>query len=111
MTGRPDLEIDGLDRAEGAFGLAQTLVGPHDIAGSERGLLEIGADDVEAIEFGLGLDATGVAGEGEAVVGDGQGEVLGHLVPMEHRTAAQPDLLCAAPRPGLAARGLAYLPH
>src|SRR5260370_40398868 len=44
MVDRPDLEIDGLDRAEGAFGLAQTLVGPHDIAGSERGLLEIGAD-------------------------------------------------------------------
>jgi hypothetical protein len=46
---RSDLEIGVGDGAEGAFGLAQALAGPHDIAGSERGFVfEIGADDLEA---------------------------------------------------------------
>ena len=49
VVDRSDLEIDRLDGPEGAFGLAQTLVDPHDIAGRERCLVEIGADDIEAI--------------------------------------------------------------
>ena len=39
---------------------------------------------VEAIEDGLGGDLGGLAGEGEAGVGDVEGEVLGHLVPVDH---------------------------
>ena len=78
-----DFEIDRLDGTEGALGLAQALVGAHDIAGSERGFVEIGADDIEAVEFALSLDGIDVADEGEAVVGDGQSEVLGHLCAAE----------------------------
>src|SRR6476660_9284227 len=48
VVDRSDLKIDGLDGPKGAFGLAQALVDPHDITCSERCLLEIGADEIEA---------------------------------------------------------------
>jgi transposase len=109
MVDRSDLEIDGLDRTEGTLGLAQALVDPHDIAGSQRGFVKIGADDVEAIEFALGLDGIGVACEGKLLIGDGQDEVLGHLVAIEHGASGEADLVGPAQRLALAADGLGHL--
>src|SRR6478736_59693 len=109
VVDRPDLKIDGLDGPERAFGLAQALIEPHDIAGGERCLVEIGADDIEAIEPALGLDGLGVAVEAERIVGDGQDEVLGHLMPIEHRTGGEADLVGAAQRFGLAGDSFGHL--
>ena len=63
---------------------------------------EAGAHDVDAVEGGLGGDLGGLAGEGEAGVGDVEGEVLGHLVPVDH--GADPRPISALPRSGLVAR-------
>jgi len=45
----------------------------------------------DAIEPGLGRDLVLLAAEGKASVGDLQGEVLLHLVRVDHRTDRQAD--------------------
>jgi hypothetical protein len=63
-----------------------------------------GADDVEAAQCRLGLDADAVAREAEGVVGDGQLEVLGHPE-LDDLAHAQADLVApgelARVHPGL----------
>ena len=55
---------------------ARGLVGVDGLVGGDGVGGEAGADDVDAVEPGLGGDAGFVAGPGEVVVGDGDGEVL-----------------------------------
>ena len=98
MMDRPDLEIDGLDASKGAFDLGEIFVGPDGRGGVERLGLEVGAQHIDAIERGFGVDLRGLALEGEIVVGDGEDEVLGHFVTIDHGTDRERDLVLAAQR-------------
>src|SRR5207237_4803139 len=59
-----DIEIDGLQAAEGAFGPRQILVGLHRFAGIEMLGRHGCADHVDGIEAGFRLDLLGPALEG-----------------------------------------------
>ena len=66
---------------------------------------QAGAQHVDPVEGGLGGDRLGVAGEGEGLVGDLEGEVFGHLVVVDHLAHPQRDLVFAAQRAFGAAGG------
>ncbi len=87
----PDLEIDGLEAAAGALDAAEPLVGAHRVCGAEVAGGQAGAEDVEAVELGLLGAALPVAPEGEAVCGDLQVAVLGHLALGDDLAPAQAD--------------------
>ena len=80
VVDRPDVQIDGLQAAEGALDAGEALVGADHVIGGQSFVLDTGADDIKAVEPRLGGDAVGIAGEGEAVCGDGDVEQLGELV-------------------------------
>src|SRR6516165_1947233 len=75
-----EVQIDGLQAAEGALDMGKVLVGPDNALGRQRFALDAGADDVKTIEPGLSSDARGVAGEAEAVFGDADVKQLGELI-------------------------------
>src|SRR6201987_4038769 len=60
MKHRTQLEIDGLQRAEGVLDAAETFVGAHCRGGVGLRGWQIGADHIDAVERGLGGDAAGV---------------------------------------------------
>jgi len=99
---RPDLEIDRLDAAEGA--LHEGFVATHRGGVVESGGGQAGTDDVEAVEGRLSGDFVGLAGDGEAGVGNIEGEVLGHFVLVEHGADLQADF-------GFAVQRLAFADH
>ncbi len=66
--------------AEGALDAGEALIGADHVIGGQGFVLDIGADDVEAVEPRLGGDPLGIAGEGEAVFANGDVEQLGELV-------------------------------
>jgi hypothetical protein len=105
MVDGSDLEIDGLDRAEGALDEGEALVCGDRLGGGEGRDRHGGANDVEAVEGGFVIDVIGLAHGGEAVVGDGELEVLGHLVAIEHLADRHADLVFAAQPPALALGG------
>ena len=74
-----DLEIDRLHRAKGALDLRQGFVMAHTTRAIQALWADRGADDINAIEGRLRGNGVLLAGEGERRVGDGEGEVLGHL--------------------------------
>ena len=85
----------------------QTLFHHHDpkhgICDSPHGLgRHAGADDVEAIEPGLGRDRLVAAALGQAVFADGQFEGLGHLAPLGDGSDRQADLVLAGQGAALA---------
>ena len=75
-----EVQIDGLQAAEGALDMGKVLVGTDNALGRQRFALDAGADDVKTIEPGLSSDARGVAGEAEAVFGDADVKQLGELI-------------------------------
>ena len=94
-----------LDRAERAFGHLELLVGADGRARAESLGRAGGADDVEAVERGLGGDLVGLALVGEVAVGDLEFEVLGDLELVDDAPDALADLAGvgvaqAAARPG-----------
>src|SRR5450759_1440602 len=94
------VQVDGFEGSEVAFHPGQRLVGRHYLGGVHLLGPDGGADDVEPVQGGLGGDGFGVAGEGERVVGDGQGGVLGHLVAADDLADPDPDLPGAGQAPG-----------
>jgi hypothetical protein len=62
MKHRTQLEIDGLQRAEGVLDAAETFVGAHCRGGVGLRGWQIGADHIDAVERGLGGDAEGGLG-------------------------------------------------
>ena len=98
MMDGPDFEIDGLEAAEGALDGCEIFVGPDGGGGIERFGLKVGAQDIDAVEHGLGVDLFGLALERQIIVGDGDGEVFGHLVMVDHRTDRERDFILAAQR-------------
>ena len=95
VVDRADLELGAFQGAEGALDLFEVLVGAHDLAGGELGVCDAGAQHVDAVEGGLGVDLVGLALEGEAGVGDLDLEVLADLVALERGPTASP--IWAAP--------------
>jgi len=53
-------EIDGLQRAESVLDAAETFVGAHRGGGIGVCGRQVGADDIDAVERGLGGDTEGV---------------------------------------------------
>src|SRR5512132_2616035 len=86
MEDRADIEVDGLQRTEGALDLSQALIRAHGGAGIEGLGRHGGAQDIEAVERRLGGDAGVIAGKRKIVVADGDAEVLGDLAAAEHGT-------------------------
>jgi len=102
---RPDLEIDGLDAAEGPFHSGERFVAAHR-AGIIKGFRrQAGAHDIEAVGCGFGGDLIVLAGETEAGICNIEAEVLGHLVLADHGADLQRDLGGASQRSALALDG------
>src|ERR1700687_5719735 len=74
-----DVEL-AVEGAEEPLDVFESLVAQHHIVAFEGLFGQAGAQHVDAVEGGLGGDRVVVAGERERFVGDGEGEVFGHLV-------------------------------
>ena len=109
MVDGADLEIHGLETAEGALDRGQSLVGAHCILGVYALALQIGADHVDPVQRRLGLDAGLVAAVAEALLGDFDREVLGHLEAPEHPAHAHSDLVLTLEASARADRGRSHL--
>ncbi len=79
MEDRSNLQVDGLDAADGAFNLSEAFVGSHTGAVIESFDREAGADHIDAIETRLVIDLIELACKGEIAIGDGEREVLGWM--------------------------------
>ena len=116
VVDRTHLQVDGLERAERPLDVGQRLVVAHARRARPSAFAATGADDVDAVERGLGGDLS-VRSDLilEGGVADAQLEVLGDLVLVEHlaRPARRSQLPArAAPRahgPG-SSRGGAWWP-
>src|SRR6516225_3708632 len=95
---RSNVQIDGFDAANSPFHLGETLVGPDSGAVVEGRGREVGADHVDAVEASLGVDGILLASEREVGVGDGEREVLGHLVLADDGTGLKRNLGGASQR-------------
>lgn len=69
----------------------QVLVGGDHGVIAERGGRHRGAHDIDAVERCFGGDGVGLARERQTGRGDGDVEVLGHLVSIEHGADLQAD--------------------
>ena len=97
MEDRADLQVDGLEAAEGPLHRTEAFVGAHATVGIEFGLRQAGAHHVQSIERRLGSNRRGVVPVGEALLlVDGPLEVLGHLVPGDDTAHPRPDLALAS---------------
>jgi hypothetical protein len=105
VTHRADLEIDGLDAAEGALHPGQGFVAAHGGRVVHDLEAEAGAHDIDAIRGGLGFDRVGFAREGEARIGDGQIEMFAHFMLVDHAADGQRDVRGATQRLALARGG------
>ena len=103
MEDRADLQVYGLEAAEGPLHRTEAFVGAHGPVGIEFGLRHAGAHHVQSIERRLGSNRRGVAPVGEALLlVDGPLEVLGHLVPADDLAHPRPNLALASQAPLLA---------
>ena len=96
----PDVQIDRLEAAKRPLHPREGFVRPDRVCVGETVLGQARAHRVEPVEGGFARDLVALSGEDEPVVGNGQIEVLGHLVPAEHGADGHADL-------GRAAQGLA----
>ena len=83
----------------------EVLVGGHHAGRVQLGLRDGGADDVDPVEPGLLLDLRLLPLGGEAGIGDGDVEVLGHLVLVQDLAGLLPDLGGAGQPAGRSAGG------
>src|SRR6185312_5138968 len=100
----PHVEF-AVEGAEEPLDVFESLVAQHHIVVGEGVGGQAGAQHVDAVEGGLGGDGVLVAAEGERVLGDGDGEVLGHLERVDYLAGPQPDGVLAAQRLTLTAGG------
>src|SRR5262245_20812787 len=92
VADRANLEIDGLHRAEGPVDPGEVLVGVYGMIAGQRLPRYAGANDIDAIEPGLGGDLFDLARPAEVAVANVEGEVLGHLLGIDDFTDRKPDL-------------------
>ena len=95
MEDGPDLQVHGLEAAEGALDLAQTLVGGHRPRGIELARGQAGTHDVQTVQGGLAGDGFELAPVTERPLGDLEVEVIGHFVLADHLADPQRDFLLA----------------
>src|SRR5437660_796130 len=93
MEDGTDVEVDGLEAAEGALDSGETLVGAHRIGGIESIGWNAGMQHVEAVERGLCGDRGVIAREAQRVVGDANMEVLANLATTQQGADRQADLV------------------
>jgi len=103
VVDRAQVQVDGLDRAEVAFDVGELFVGGDRGGGVEALGGHAGADDVDAVQRGLGGDLLDAAGDGQGGVGDLEVEVFGHLVLVDQRAGLERDPV--NPRAGQPMRG------
>jgi hypothetical protein len=92
VADRAQVQVDRLEAAEVAFHVGQPLVGGDHAGGVQLAGGDAGAEYVDAVQGSFGVDRALVAGVGDVVVGDLQGEVLGHLELAEHPAHPHADL-------------------
>src|SRR5258706_9259503 len=93
MEDGTDVEVDGLEAAEGALDTGEAFVGAHGVGGIERIGWKAGTQHVEAVEGGFWGDRGVIGREAQRVVGDGDTEVLGDLAATEQGADGQADLV------------------
>ena len=76
---RAQVQVVGFDVPEVAFDVLEVLVGGHGAGGVESVGGDGGADDVDPVEPGLGVDLVLLALDGQAGVGDGDVKCLAIL--------------------------------
>lgn len=87
------VEVVDFDDAEVAFDVGEVFVGGDD-AGGVQGLgVSAGAEDVDSVESGLGVDLWLVAVVVERGGGDVEGEVLSHFVFVDDLTDGHADII------------------
>src|SRR5882672_1292453 len=102
---RPDLEIDGLDAAEGALHQAKGFVAAHRGGVVESGGGQAGTHDVEAVERRLPGNFGGLSGEAEAGFGNVGAKCLAILCLSSTAPISRP--ISALPRSGWRLRATA----
>ncbi len=81
---RPQVQVVGLDVAEVPFHVFEVLVGGDHGGAVQFGGGDRGAEHVEPVQGGFGVDPVLPALDGQAGIGDGDGEVLAGLVLADH---------------------------
>ena len=95
MTDRTHFDRDRIHGSEGTLNDAQSLVGRYGFSGIENRFRQAGADDMEAVESGIGRNVGVITAPGEAVIGDLENDVLLHLVFVDDRGDAGTDPVLA----------------
>ena len=80
MEDGPQVQVVGFDVAEVPLDVFEVFVGGDHGGGVELVSGDGGAQHVEAVQGGLGVDLVLLAGNSQAVIGDGEVEVLAGLV-------------------------------
>jgi hypothetical protein len=108
VVDRPQVQVVGFDVPEVSFDVFEVLVGAHHAGGVQLAGGHGGAQHVEAVQGGFGVDLVLLAGYGQAGIGDGHVEVLGGLVFLliilvfaDHFADLDPDWPGAGQPPGL----------
>lgn len=99
MVDGADFEIDALQAPERPLHLAQALVGAHGLVGREDLFGHTGSDHVDAVESRLLGDGSEVSLVDEALLLDGDHEMLGHLELADDFAHPQTDFLLALEAP------------
>ncbi len=95
----PQVQVIGFDVPEVPLDVFEVLVGGDHGGGVQFVSGDGGAQHVEAVQGGLGVDLVLLAGNSQAVIGDGDGEVLAGLVGADDLAGLDPDLPAPASRP------------
>ena len=91
MVDGADMQVERFHGAECPLDFRERLVAAHRLGGVHLFFGHTGADDVDAIESRFGGNLLGESMEREAALFDGNGEELGHLVLVHHRTDTDSD--------------------
>src|SRR3954470_14451707 len=96
MMNRPHLSVDGLQAAKRSLDVAELFVTAHYLRRRHGFHLNIGADDVDTIEFLFAIDAVRLALIAERILFDADAVVLAHFEAPEYASDAQANEVLAA---------------
>src|SRR5215467_5520743 len=105
VVDRAQGEVVDFDVAPGAFQAGEVLVRDDDAGGVEGVGGEVGADDVDAVEGGFGVDAGLVAVVGEVGLSNLESEVFGYLVLVDDLADCDADGVLPGQGPGFDSLG------
>ena len=104
VMNRANLQVNGLDRTEGALDVSKRLVVAHAVGVAHLGSGHRGTDDVDAIERRFGGDAVRPALKRECRLINDPFEMLGDLVLVDDLADAHADGVLADQLGGVHAR-------